>query len=132
MPEFIRSGPALGLLAVAAVAGSLACRGKGSAALLGALVAGLLGLVLLILEWLGLPFSMQVHAYGSLFHTMVAMLITYVLLATAFTAVAVYRMRTEGPAVMPLHLQLNAMLWRFTAGAGLFLFFTLYLSPYLL
>lgn len=132
MPEFLLSGPALGLLIVAAVAGSFAFRGKGMTGLVAAFASGLGSLILLILEMLRLPFSMQVHAYGSLFHTMLAMLVGYVLLATVFNAVAVFRLKREGLVVMPLHLQLNAMLWRFAVAAGVFLFSTLYLTPYLL
>lgn len=132
MPEFGRAGATLAFLLGAALAGTLAFRRGTTPTLWACFGAGVVALVLLILEMRGLPFSAQATAYGSLFHTLIAVLIAYVFCATAFTGVVGFQQAREAAEGMPLPLQLNAMLWRFTAGAGVVFFLTLYLSPYLL
>jgi len=134
LPRFHLSLPAFMILLAGGAAGQLAWRlvdlRKKAACLVVHFLAGAAFLILFLIELIRLPFDPGMVAYASIFHMMGWLMLAFALLSTVFAAVAGVRMQREG--IRPLHLQLNSMVAVFTAGAGLVVFITLYLSPRLL
>jgi cytochrome c oxidase subunit I+III len=82
-----------------------------------------------------LPFAAQTNAYGSLFYVISVFLNVVALVGAALIAAALIRMPCEHwdrQGFMALQMQMTSMFWYFVVVAGLVVFATLYLSPYVL
>ena len=82
-----------------------------------------------------LPFAAQTNAYGSLFHVISVFLNVVALVGAALIAAALIRIPCEHwdrQGFMALQMQMTSMFWYFVVVAGVIVFATLYLSPYVL
>ncbi len=143
MPSFRLAGPAAAVTLVASAAGWFASRsvlawklGPGLVLLAGACGAGLLALVLWILELRGLAFTHDATAYGSVFHVLLWTLLLVLAAVAIVSAVVAFRLKSRlGDPRDPVHHQqapIFGLFWAFTGAAAAVVVITLYLSPYLL
>lgn len=138
-PSFRLSGPNTAILLASSLAVWYGERGmrQGSPlrltfGLLVALVLGTAFVTIQYLEWMDKPFSLDTHAYGSLFFTVTGFHMAHVLVGllvlaalTTWSILGYFDSRRMSP------VRIGAMYWHFVDAVWVTVFFALYVTPYL-